>query len=324
MGRLIISPFLTWHLFVVLFDSATAVQTGTEVKNRYFSEPHQLAANIIALHGMQMNILKVADTLRDAVARDVVNMDRLRENPESAPLPDKIAEVYEQHRGGMLAGLTAGRLSMAGMEVGQMATATQAGAMGARNARFFSRTSSNLLRTVRFARFAGGAISAATLVLEAKCMQDTLQSIQDGNPCSKAQTLRIIKGELADLPSTAKLDGECQTYLDAMSKRDRRMTEQEAIRLLIETTQAQAESERLADADVAGALIVDGEETADTSTARGASKAQVLGTRKTKATGSASMSASLLQRIQHFKQMESSMEDADPISIDDAPADLLG
>lgn len=307
------------HSWIVFYFSATAVQTGTEVKNRYFSEPHQLAANIIALSGMQKNILKVADTLRDAVARDMIIMENLQEDTEGVPLPDKVAEVYEQHRGGFLAGLTAGRLGMAGMEVGQMATAAEAGAVSARNARFFSRTSSNLLRTARFARFAGGAISAATLLLEAKCMNDTIRKIREGNPCDKAKSLRKIKQELSSIPSTADLDKECEAYLQAMIKRDRRMTEQEAVRLLIEATQAQAESERLAQENGAeGLLIVNGEEHATSKTLQGNSTGK-------SSPVSSGMSASLLQRIRKFKQREAvSISEVDPVCIDEAPADLLG
>ena len=280
---------------------------------------------------MLKNILKVADILRDVVARDIIMMEHLKNGSEDAALKDKVAEVYQQNRSGVLAGLTAGRLGMAGMEVGQMA-ATE----GAAGASLFSRTSSNVLKTVRFARFAGGAISAATLLLEAKCMNDTIQAIRAGNPCDKAKSLRRIQEEITHLPSTANLDRECENYIQAMNRRDRKMTEQEAIRLLIETAKAQAESERRAEEEssATGTLILGGEDNApppDTtfvSSQRSSSKSQVL--RSTTQiqeadTGSKSLSGSLLHRIKKFKdQGGASSPDPDPVSIDDAPANLLG
>jgi hypothetical protein len=294
------------------------------VKNRYFSEPHHLAGNIIALDGMLKNILKVADTLRDAVTRDKIMTDRLDDGPGSTSLPGTVAEVYTKNKGGLLAGMTAGRLGMAGMEVGQMATAAEAGTVGARNARFFSRTSSNLVRTARFARFAGGALSAFTLLLEAKCMNDTIQDIKAGNPCDKAKKLRSIKERLEQIASTSDLDRECEHYLEAMDKRDRQMTEQEAVRLLLETTAAQAESERESDAPM-GALIVDGDDatprSATASTSTNADGAASMAA----ASGSTSLSSSLLQRIQIFKEKQSNSVEMEPaVSIDEAPADLLG
>jgi hypothetical protein len=312
---------LTITLRSFLGISATAVQTGTEVKNRYFSEPHHLAGNIIALDGMLKNILKVADTLRDAVARDKIMTDRLNGESANSSLPETVAEVYSQNKGGLLAGMTAGRLGMAGMEVGQMATAAEAGTMGARNARFFSRTSSNLLRTARFARFAGGALSAFTLLLEAKCMNDTIQDIKAGNPCDKAKKLRSIKEGLEQIASTSDLDRECENYLEAMDKRDRRMTEQEAVRLLLETTAALAESERESAAP-GGTLIVDGDDTPRPASAS-ASTAPTSSS-MSPASGSTSLSASLLQRIQLFKNKQANSVEMEPaVSIDEAPADLL-
>lgn len=296
----------------MLFHSATAVSTGTEVQNRYFSEPHHVAGNIIALHGMLKNILKVADILRDAVARDIIMMEHLK-NDESkdADAKDKVLETYQQNRGGVLAGMTAGRLGMAGMEVGQMAAAE-----GSAGAQLFSRTSSNVLKTVRFARFAGGAISAATLALEAKCMNDTIRAIRAGNPCDKANSLRRIKEEIKYLPSTTNLDRECESYIEAMNSRDRKMTEQEAVRLLIDSSQAQTESERqtenVASAKGAGTMRLRGEDSLPSDD----NKSETKSTER--------LSGSLLQRIQKFKNEDGMGPDPDQVSIDQAPGDLLG
>ena len=271
-----------------------------------------MAGNIIALHGMLKNILKVADLLRDVVARDTIVMEHLKDPSEDAAVKDKVAGVYQQNRSGVLAGLTTGRFGMAGMEMGQMAAAEGTGA-----ARLFSRTSSNVLKTVRFVRFAGGAISAATLVIEAKCMNETIRAIKAGNPCDKANSLRRIKEEILHLPSTSCLDRECKNYIEAMNRRNRKMTEQEAIRLLVETAQAQAESEYPREEEASAKVkSILGSEDNNPSTGTAEQKADA---------GSTSLSGSLLYRIRKFKGQNGRITDQDPVSIDnDAPAGLLG
>lgn len=273
---------------------------------------------------MLKNILKVADMLRDAVARDMVVTECLKEDIPDAPFTEKIADAYALNRGGVLATMTAGRMGMAGMEIGQMATAAEAGAAGSRSARFFSRTSSQFLKSARFARFAGGGISAVTLLLEAKCMHDTIKAIRNGNPCDKAKNLRKIQEELHNLPLTSELDRECENYLEAMRKRDRRMTEEEAVRLLVETFQTQAVTER--QAEDRGILIANGKETRPTPRPRikKLSKSLTLPSKKRAAAGpvSKSTSGSLLQRIQKFKEEEAA-SDSELFSSGEAPMDCL-
>ena len=82
-----------------------------------------------------------------------------------------------------------------------------------------SRAGTAAARTIRFARFAGGALSAAVLVIEANSIQSTLQSINEGSPCLKAENLRKIAVEINDFPSTNQLDEECQAYLAALALR---------------------------------------------------------------------------------------------------------
>ena len=285
------------------------------MKNRYFSEPHQLAGNIIALHGMLRNILKVAGILRDAVARHKLTKEDFEGNFEKSQISEKVTKVFEKNRGGLLGALTAGRFGAAGMEVGQIATAAEASATGARNARFFSRTGSNILKTARVARFAGGAISAATLLLEAKCMSDTIKAIKAGNPCDKAKSLRKIKEEISTFPSTAELDQECERYLEVMDCRDRALSEQEAIRLLLEVAEESQENnkEQLIEQS-AGELILQGEEPSypDASPPNNeivsSSQSAFTGSATDAGSRSKSLSGSLLQRIQQFKDQEAAAD----------------
>jgi len=111
--------------------------------------------------------------------------------------------------------VAAGASAAAGASV--TGTTAAAGAAGARGATALSRAGTAAARTVRFARFAGGALSAAVLVMEANAIQSTLRSMNEGSPCDKADTLRRVKIEIGDFPSTNELDDECQAYLAALA-----------------------------------------------------------------------------------------------------------
>ena len=199
--------------------SASAVQTGSDAMN-YFSEPHKLADRIIALHGMLQSILRVTGTLRDAMLRDHIRTDAYL--AENAPLTEQMQKSVEKNRAGILAGANVSRsITLGGaatVEAGAVA-GTEVGIIGARAGSSLSRAGTAAARTIRFARFAGGALSAAILVMEANAIQNTLKSIRAGNPCDKAGTIRKILEELEELPSTTDLDAECQAYLKALANR---------------------------------------------------------------------------------------------------------
>ncbi len=215
----ILTPVGPSLLMASLFfgGSATAIQTGTEAYN-YFSEPNKLADRIIALHGMILSILRVTSTLRDAMMRDHIRTDVFE--AEKLSLTDTFQETLEKNKGKVLVASNAGRAatlgSVAGTEAGVVASAS-----GVRGATALSRASTAAARTVRFARFAGGALSAAVLVMEANAIHGTLQDIRDGSPCDKAEHIKAIAEEIDqdDLPSTSELDEECQAYLAALANR---------------------------------------------------------------------------------------------------------
>jgi hypothetical protein len=301
--------------------SATVVQTGTEVRN-YYSEPKKLADRIIALHGMVHAILAVTGTLRDALTRDHIRTD-MYDGPSSFTAHASrslAAERQAQAETRAMAGMTAGRAGAAGVELGSLATATEAATVG-RSARFFSKTGTGIMRTARFARFAGGALSAATLLLEARALTTTMQHMANGNPCEKADTLRAIQDELLDLPCSTALERECEQYLEAMEKRQRRMTEQEAVELLVETYKAPTpmesgdESLTLSDGEKDPAIAC--EESASTSVSVPLPKRISLykepghqsptpgesdETSSYPMNRTSSLSGSLLNRIEYFKQ----------------------
>jgi hypothetical protein len=188
---------------------------------------------------MLKNVLRVADTLRDAIARDKFTLDHWEERQpdKEMRLSKKLMQKFKRNRGEVLAGLTAGRLGAVGMEVGNLATPV------GRNSQFFSRAGSNALSAAPVAQVAGGAASAAIIVIEAHSLGKTIQAIRTGNPCDKAYNLRRIQMDFLTLPTTADLEKECEDYLDMINQRDRQMSEEEAVRLLIETAQAQAQED---------------------------------------------------------------------------------
>jgi hypothetical protein len=297
--------------------SATAISTGTEARN-YYSEPHQLASRIQALHGMVHAILRVTSTLRDAMLRDHIRTDAYdKEDDKDSGAREAAMSALKQHKGKVMAAATAGRFSAAGME-----TAASVGS----TSRFLSRTGSNLLKTVRVARFAGGALSAVVLVFEAKSLNSTIQDIRAGNPCEKAESLRLVHAELETLPTTETVDEETQNYIRAMAQRDRAMTEETVIQLLMEHTgQAVPGVAALAstseeeeswgqeilpaadepDVNVPAALVSPATNTSDTSMSSSSlleriqiHKGKDAQIRKEKD----EMSASLMERIQYHKQ----------------------
>jgi len=235
------APLLIASLF--FGGSATAVQTGTEVRN-HLSEPNRLADRILALHGMAQSILRVTSTLRDALLRSHIRADVYLK----AKKPIDVEKTIQKNRGNILAGVQVSRTSLAGLEAGMSAASTAAvaetGVLAGRQATFLSRTSTGIMRTARFARFASGALSAAMLVFEAKCMTNTIQSIRAGNPCEKAELLRKLKDELDGFPTTRRLDEECENYLQTIQQRERAMTEEEVIQILLEQFEEQQLQEK--------------------------------------------------------------------------------
>jgi len=215
-------PLLIASLF--FGGSATAVQTGSEAMN-YFSEPRKLADRIIALHGMLRSILRVTSTLRDAMLRHHIRTDAYAAEGGNGEhlTAEEMQKAIEKNKAGVLAGANVGRSLTLGTAAatGSTVVTAEAGVVGARASTALSRAGTAAARTIRFARFAGGALSAAVLVMEANAIHATVKSIQAGNPCDKAEAIRKILKEIEnrEVPSTSDLDEECQAYLSALEGR---------------------------------------------------------------------------------------------------------
>ena len=237
--------------------SATAVQTGTEMRN-YYSEPNQLADRILALHGIVHAILRTTRVLRDALMRDSLQRSFSEEDDTVQDTQHELLEDCSTVTTALTVGQHDGT-SEEGMESESLSTMPDVGTKAGRKARFATRTAENvvtktsalagrhgihthlatatgIMRAATVARFAGGALSAASLLLETKYMANTIRQIKAGNPCEKADLLHRIKTMIEELPSTESLHGECMSYLEAMAQHEGCMTEEEALRLVMDAS----------------------------------------------------------------------------------------
>jgi len=77
---------------------------------------------------------------------------------------------------------------------------------------------------------AGGALSAAVLVVEARGMKKIFQSMTEGSPCEKAECLRSIRAELKELPDTDEIFRDYERHLQLMKDRQRALAEEEMVK----------------------------------------------------------------------------------------------
>ena len=66
----------------------------------------------------------------------------------------------------------------------------------------------------RFVPLAGGVLSAASLVVEAKDIKATLSRMNEGNSCEKSGQILEIAEEVGRLPDAALIAGECDRVFE--------------------------------------------------------------------------------------------------------------
>ena len=76
-----------------------------------------------------------------------------------------------------------------------------------------SRAGTNAMKVAQFASVACGALCAATIYMEVKNLNNTLNSLRAGSPCDKAQKLRKIRDELGMFPETHVMAAELKASL---------------------------------------------------------------------------------------------------------------
>jgi hypothetical protein len=241
--------------------SATAVQTSTEVRN-YYSDSNRLANRIFALHGIVHCIMKTTSILQNVLLRNdyLLLKDGFEEGNDKLLQHDqvdiikngtKVMEVETSRATSTTTPLSEAHSSPMGRKAGLASKTAEVGATAGFNSHLITQTSTvaghhahhlattvgtGVMRVARVARFAGGALSAATLVVETKCMANTIRQIKAGNPCEKAEMLHHIKKEIEKccLPTTESLHQECTSYLENMARRKAYpMTQDEVVRLLL-------------------------------------------------------------------------------------------
>jgi len=93
------------------------------------------------------------------------------------------------------------------------------------HANFLSRTSTSgaslFNHATVFTTWAGGALGAVTIALEAKNMSSAIKRIRAGSPCNKAEYIIDVKGQLNDFPDSAALSAECEKYFNEAGKERR-------------------------------------------------------------------------------------------------------
>lgn len=169
---------------LVTGGSATAVQAGTSVQ-KYYGE--RVADRLLAVYGMVHSVLQELDRMKKTVLIPYIDQaaDELTITTKAGTKLGSSAVT------GLAASLIVQESSYAG--------------------RFVSRASTAAAQGVRFAQFAGGALSAATILLEVRELSKTVQQIRSGNPNEKAKTLRELP--LDELPDTSTVNSFCQTYV---------------------------------------------------------------------------------------------------------------
>ena len=76
-----------------------------------------------------------------------------------------------------------------------------------KSAQNWSRAASNVIKPLT-----AGALSAASVVMEAREMKNSIQHLRSGSPCERAEELRRIEKEILLLPETNVVADECKKY----------------------------------------------------------------------------------------------------------------
>jgi hypothetical protein len=68
--------------------------------------------------------------------------------------------------------------------------------------------------SISFIPIVGGVLSGASIYFEGKELKRTLSKISEGNPCAKAERVRLIKDQLSLLPDSKSIAAECRRLLE--------------------------------------------------------------------------------------------------------------
>ena len=269
--------------------SATAVQAGGEAY-KYYSEPNQLANRILTLQGIIDVILETCQLMRERTL--VPYLDQAVAELENDPSCGATTMTTSTRK---TATVVVGAACI-GSSAATSAAASLVVQEGAMAGRFVSRATTAAARTARIARFAGGALSAATLVLEARELRRTLDQMEQGNPCTKAVEVRKVLARLDHLPLTSTVQRTCETYVKV---RSREIVQRVLTERIIVLPRPQEESDSLLLAEQVMASLED-----ECNDETGSLATTISDDLRQHSSKQLSNKAALLLRVQRYKERE--------------------
>ncbi|KAL7455941.1 hypothetical protein ACHAWC_009743, partial [Mediolabrus comicus] len=207
---------------LIFGGAATAAQTGDAVRSQYFSEPNRLADKMVTLHSMMLSLLRISEVLSYGLLKEHADLDGTADDDDRRQaLRDEIEALFEKHGvttkkgvkglgAAVVGGAVAAEVAAAGAEISASSIATTSATVAGRSSRFFGRVGTTAAASARFIPIAGGLLSAACVVVEGKELKKTVEKINEGNPCAKAEQIRTIRDELDKFPDSSLIAGECQ------------------------------------------------------------------------------------------------------------------
>lgn len=206
---------------LVFGGTSTAVQTGSEVRQHY-SAPNQMADRMLAIHDMVQSVVQVLEHMRMSTL--VPWMEQTARG--STPPPNTSTALVAS--------------TAATSVAARWLVAESVGA-----SRFLSRAGTAAARGVQLAQVAGGALSAVTIVWEARELTKTVTALREGNCAKKAERLRSVLRALDTLPTTDHVHQLCQLYGKVMEQeqlKQQQALEHEANQVLLQEVLAVLEA----------------------------------------------------------------------------------
>mmetsp|Transcript_10029 Transcript_10029/g.14642 ORF Transcript_10029/g.14642 Transcript_10029/m.14642 type:complete len:207 (+) Transcript_10029:1-621(+) len=141
---------------------------------------------------------------------DVLKNELLREQLRTSPFPEDVA---------VKSGINNeddGTNKLKGSNKTDVVISKAAAAATSKKSRIATRASAIFMRSANVALAAGGALSAASILLETVEMTRVTNKMIKGSPCQKADFIREIKKEVEQLPDTRIIAEECERFFDMM------------------------------------------------------------------------------------------------------------
>lgn len=220
---------------LVVGGGATAIQTGAEAR-KLKCRPNQSANQMLTLQAIGKMILTHVKSMRDEAVLPYLEYAASREqkvteagngdtdtsgsSKQAEKLLNEIHEGDHNVNGAAIAGTrmsgSATTTATHPLVVSRATGITNASKMS--RATSVSRATKVATKGVRFARFAGGALSAAAIALEARELHSSIRQLQKGSPCDKAESLRSLQAGLKDSPTTTYVENMCKAFVKVRSK----------------------------------------------------------------------------------------------------------